>query len=89
MSLTNPLLQEWSGPYGGVPPWDRVVVSDFPEAFVAALADQRASVERIASNPEPSTASATWRRLGAAWPSSTARRDVHGVVATSVAPHFT
>jgi peptidyl-dipeptidase Dcp len=55
MSLTNPLLQEWSGPYGGVPPWDRVVVSDFPEAFEAALADQRASLERIASNPEPPT----------------------------------
>jgi len=55
MSLTNPLLQEWSGPYGGVPPWDRVVVSDFPEAFETALADQRAAVERIASNPEPPT----------------------------------
>ena len=55
MSQTNPLLEEWSGPYGGVPPWDRVVVSDFPEAFETALADQRASVERIASNPEPPT----------------------------------
>ena len=55
MSMTNALLQEWSGPYGGVPPWDRVQVSDFPEALGTALADKRAEVERIASNPEPPT----------------------------------
>src|SRR5690606_17291576 len=28
----NPLLAEWSGPYGGVPPWDQVRPEDFPEA---------------------------------------------------------
>jgi len=29
----NTILQEWTGPYGGVPPWDEIKVSDFPEAF--------------------------------------------------------
>ncbi len=55
MSLTNPLLHQWTGPYGGVPPWDRVKASDFPEALETALADQRSAVDRIASNPEPPT----------------------------------
>ncbi len=55
MSLTNALLEEWTGPYGGVPPWDRVRVSDFPEAFETALADERAAVEAIAARPDPPT----------------------------------
>ena len=25
----NPLLAKWEGPYGGVPPFDRVTVADF------------------------------------------------------------
>ncbi len=55
MSRENVLLQEWTGPYGGVPPWDRVQASDFPEAFDTALAGERAEAEAIASNPEPPT----------------------------------
>ena len=31
------LLQEWTGPYDGVPPWDQVKVSQFPAAFQAAM----------------------------------------------------
>jgi peptidyl-dipeptidase Dcp len=53
MSDAIVLTAEWSGPYGGVPPWDRVVAGDFPDAFARALDDERASVERIASNHEP------------------------------------
>jgi peptidyl-dipeptidase Dcp len=53
MSQTNVLIEEWSGPFGGVPPWDRVTPSDFPDAIAAALADERASIERIAQNPAP------------------------------------
>ncbi|HUR32921.1 MAG TPA: M3 family metallopeptidase [Vicinamibacterales bacterium] len=55
MSHTNVLMQEWSGPYGGVPPWDRVKAEDFPEALEAALADEQATVAGIASNPDPPT----------------------------------
>jgi peptidyl-dipeptidase Dcp len=51
----NPLLAEWSGPYGGVPPFDRVAVSDFEPAFEAAMAENLAEVERIAGNPERAT----------------------------------
>jgi len=51
----NPLLQPWSGPYGGVPPFDRVQVADFAPALEAAMAEQLAEIERIAADPAPAT----------------------------------
>src|SRR5262245_35632358 len=51
--MSNPLTTPWSGPFGGVPPWDQVRAQDFPAAFEAALADERAGVEQIARNPAP------------------------------------
>ncbi len=48
---TNPLLSPWTGPYGGVPPWDKVKPELFPAAFEAALAERRADYERIANDP--------------------------------------
>ena len=53
MSQTNVLTQPWSGPYGGVPPWDRVSVADFPAAFDEALDDERAAVEQIVRSAAP------------------------------------
>jgi peptidyl-dipeptidase Dcp len=51
----NPLLAEWTGPYGGVPPFDRVRIEHFKPALEAAMAQELAEVERIASNPQPAT----------------------------------
>ncbi len=51
--LTNPLLQAWKGPYGGVPPFDQVQVSHFKPALETAMAEQLVSVEKIAGNPAP------------------------------------
>ena len=31
--MSNPLMPEWSGPYGGVPPFDRVKVEHFKPAL--------------------------------------------------------
>lgn len=47
------MLQAWSGPYGGVPAWDKVKPEDFIPAFLAAMDDSRALIAKIASNPEP------------------------------------
>ncbi|HVR44293.1 MAG TPA: M3 family metallopeptidase [Thermoanaerobaculia bacterium] len=52
---SNPLLAEWSGPYGGVPPFDRVEVEHFVPALEAAMAENLAEVERMAANPAPPT----------------------------------
>ncbi len=49
----NPLLVPWTGPYGGVPPFDRARVGELKPALETAMADQLAEVERIASNPVP------------------------------------
>ena len=51
----NPLLEPWTGPYGGVPPFDRVKVEHFEPALAAAMQENLDEVERIASNPEAPT----------------------------------
>lgn len=53
--MSNVLLDAWTGPYGGVPPWDRVRAEDFPGALATALEERREAVMRIARNPEPAT----------------------------------
>ena len=45
----------WTGPFGGVPPWDQVEPEAFPAAFAAALAAQRAELGRITAEPGPAT----------------------------------
>ena len=49
------LLQEWTGPYDGVPPWDQVKVSQFPAAFQAAMDASKAEFEAMLAKPEPIT----------------------------------
>jgi len=51
----NPLLADWTGPYGGVPPWDKVKPELFPAAFEASLAERAADYRRIADNPAAPT----------------------------------
>ena len=51
----NPLLATWSGPYGGVPPWDQVRPELFPEAFRTGIELRRAEIAAIAGNAEPAT----------------------------------
>ena len=50
-SNENPLLAKWEGPYGGVPPFDRVQVPLFKPALEAAMAEQLAEIQKIASDP--------------------------------------
>jgi peptidyl-dipeptidase Dcp len=54
-AAVNPLVASWSGPYGGVPPWDQVRPDRFPDAFATALAAEREEIAAIASNGEPAT----------------------------------
>lgn len=51
----NPLVEPWSGPYGGVPPLDRVQVEHFVPAFEAAMEAYRGQLQAIVENPEPAT----------------------------------
>ncbi|RAK57475.1 M3 family metallopeptidase [Phenylobacterium deserti] len=51
----NPLLAKWTGPYGGVPAFDKVKVADFAPALEAAMAEEIREIEAIANNPAPPT----------------------------------
>jgi peptidyl-dipeptidase Dcp len=51
----NVLLAPWTGPYGGVPPWDKVQPALFPEAFQAALDERRNEIRAIAESSQPAT----------------------------------
>jgi len=51
----NSILQSWTGPYDGVPPWDEVKVADFPQAFQVTMDKIQAEVNAIRDNPAPAT----------------------------------
>lgn len=51
----NPLLAPWSGPLGGVPPFDAARVELFQPALEAAMTEALAQVDAIANNPEPAS----------------------------------
>jgi peptidyl-dipeptidase Dcp len=54
-TVQNPLLAPWTGPYGGVPPFDKVKVEHFKPALEAAMAEQLTEVDQIANDPAPPT----------------------------------
>jgi peptidyl-dipeptidase Dcp len=49
----NVLLAEWTGPYGGVPAFDRMSLDDLKPALEAGMAGQLTEIDAIAANPEP------------------------------------
>ncbi len=51
----NILLQDWTGPYDGVPPWDQVRPDQLPGAIQFGIDEQRREVQAIANNPAPPT----------------------------------
>src|SRR3546814_5360685 len=51
----NPLLQPWTGPFEGVPPWDKMDPELFPDAFVKGMAETKAQVQAVIDNPEAPT----------------------------------
>jgi peptidyl-dipeptidase Dcp len=51
----NILLADWSGPYAGVPPFDRVTPEIFPEAIQFGIDELQREVRAIADNPQAPT----------------------------------
>ncbi len=46
----NPLLKEWTGPYGGVPPFDKIKIEHFKPALEAGMEENLAEINAIANN---------------------------------------
>ena len=51
----NPLLAEWEGPYGGVPPFDKVQIALFKPALEAAMTENLGEIDKIAKDPAAPT----------------------------------
>lgn len=51
----NPLAAAFTGPYGGVPAWDRLDPEQFPAAFTEAMDECRSEMAAIRDNPAPAT----------------------------------
>ncbi len=49
--MPNPLVAPWTGPYGGVPAFDRLNAPDLEAAVTAAVASHLAELDAIASDP--------------------------------------
>src|SRR5207245_1190081 len=54
-NVSNPLLAAWTGPYGGVPPFDKVKVEQFEPGLEASMAEALAEIDTIAGDPAPPT----------------------------------
>ncbi len=52
---SNTLLAKWSGPYGGVPAFDKMTLDALKPALEQGMASQLEEIESIASNPDPAT----------------------------------
>ena len=51
----NPLLREWAGPYGGLPPFDAIRVEHFEPALEFAMRENLQEIDRIAGDPSRPT----------------------------------
>lgn len=51
----NPMLEPWSGPYGGVPAFDKMQIDQVKPALETAIAAHLAELDSIANQSEPAT----------------------------------
>lgn len=52
---SNTLLAEWTGPYGGVPAFEKVTLDDLKPALEYGMKRSLIEIEAIANNPNPPT----------------------------------
>jgi len=55
MLTNNILVEEWSGPYGGVPAFDKMNIEDIKSAFEFGMSEKLKEINAIASNSEAPT----------------------------------
>jgi len=85
----NPLLAPWTGPYGGVPPFDKVKVEHFKPALEAAMAEQLSEVERIANSSAPPSFENTLAALERSGRTLAPVQRIYGVYASTLStPDF-
>ena len=53
--VQSPMLAPWTGPYGGIPPFDKVKVDQFEPALEGGMAEALAEIDKVANDPAPPT----------------------------------
>ena len=81
----NILLADWSGPYAGVPAFDKVTPELFPEAIQYGIDEQRREVLAIANNPAAPTFANTVEALEKAGQRLDRVLSVFGVMTSNMA----
>ncbi|HEX9049645.1 MAG TPA: M3 family metallopeptidase [Anaeromyxobacter sp.] len=88
-TVKNPLLAPWTGPYGGVPPFDQVKVEQFRPALEAAMAETLANVDEIANDPAAPTFDNTLAALEKASRTLDRAGSIYGVFSSTMStPEF-
>jgi len=83
------LLAPWTGPYGGVPPFDKARVDLLAPALEAAMAAELAEIDAIAANPEPATFENTIVALERAGHGLERASTIYGIYSSSLStPEF-
>jgi len=55
LTSDNQILQEWTGPYGGIPAFDKMNLDDLKPALEEGMALSLAEIDLIANSPDPAT----------------------------------
>lgn len=85
----NPLLSEWSGPFGGVPPFDQVRIEYFKPALEAAMAENLADIDKISKDAAAPTFDNTIVALEKAGPTLDRVATIYGVWGSTMSsPEF-
>jgi len=80
----NPLLEQWRGPFGGVPPFDKARVQDFKPALLSAMDESLKEVDRIASDTSPPTFDNTIAALERAGRTFDRVTSIYGIFASTM-----
>lgn len=80
----NPLAAEWTGPYGGVPQWDKYKVSDFKPAMIEAMAENLKEIDAITANKAAATFENTFVPLEKSGSMLTRVSRIFGIYSTSL-----
>ena len=87
--VRNPLLETWTGPYAGVPPFQAVEVKHFEPALEAAMAEQLAAIDAIANDASAPTFENTLAALERSGRTLDRVASIYGVFSSAMAtPEF-
>lgn len=78
------LLQPWTGPYDGLPPFDKVTPAKLREAMLEGIELQRADIAAIANNPEAPTFANTMTALELAGEPLDRVSNLYGVMTSNI-----